>query len=135
MTIIVADRSGLAGVAIVHALKLNKKPDVEVVWSSVWSDIEFYLKKKRQTIIISVHLLSGFKTSVEFAAKVKTVNRETGFFVYNGMQETKEQDLGLHVDGYIPACKSRSPVESVIIPFFNGVIHNWSKRPVQLQLF
>jgi len=135
MNIIVADKSGLAGAAIVHALKSNKKPNVKVFWASVWKDVDFYLKQKEQTVIISVHLFKGFKSSLEFAAQVKAVNPEAGFFVYNGMQESGSQELGLHVDGYIPACKVRSPIESVIIPFFTKVVENWSKRPVQLQLF
>src|SRR5690242_14994908 len=126
MLVIVADRSGLAGAAITHALKSHKKPDTRVFWVSVWKDAEFYLKREKDVVIISAHLLKNFKCSSEFASEVKKTNPDAGFFVYNGMQDGTQQEFSLNVDGYIPSCKFGALVDTVIIPFFNTVIENRS---------
>lgn len=132
MLIIVADRGGLGGVAIRHALETGmKKWGVKILLALEWDQVFEFLRKDDDVIVLSAHILRGFKTPAEFASQVKKAKPEAGFFVYNGAQ----MELSPDIDGYLPSSNGDISMDKVIVPFLKEVVRKWSYRPTQPRLF
>lgn len=130
MVVVVADRGGIVGAAVRHALR--SKSDISVVSVSTWPDVEYHLRKHEKVIVLSAQTIKGVNNLNEFALRVKEVNKEAGFFVYNG---NYQEGSSLYIDGFLPSCKAGQTVESVVGPFVTRLVATRSVRPIQLQLF
>jgi hypothetical protein len=132
MLIIVADRGGLGGAAIRHALETKmKKWGVRIALALEWEQVKEYLTQDEDVIVLSAHVLRGFRTSAELASEVKRVKADAGFFVYNGAGK----ELSPHIDAYLPSTTGDTAIDSVIVPVMKDAVRNWSCRVVQQRLF
>lgn len=132
MLIIVADRGGLGGAAIRHALETGlKKWGVKILGVVEWKKLVEYLDQDDDVIVLSTHTLRGFSSPAHLASEVKRLKSGVGFFVYNGGQ----MELSADIDGYLPSSTNGVSMESIIVPFFKDVVRKWSYRPIQPRLF
>ncbi len=101
MKIIVADRHGIVGVQVrAGSKKASLDPrEARVVVARRLSEVEEEVRGGDRHVVICAQLIHGFKSVAELARRVKTVNPNTIFCAYNGM----DKEPGLEVDLHIPS--------------------------------
>jgi hypothetical protein len=120
MRMVIADRRGIVAAAILRDLLSDVKPGGSVKMALEWHELLPLIKPTGRVTVLSAQIIPGFKTATELARRVKEINREAAFFVYNGTDE----EYGPEVDFAIPRVPPGKLVANSIIPFLKTVIRD-----------
>lgn len=129
MRIVISDRRGIVAVAILIDLPNCLSPGSSVKLALEWHELVPLISAPGRVTVLSAQLMFGFGSATELAQRVKQINNEAVFFVYNGVDEV----YGPEVDFAIPRVPKGSLVANGIIPFLKTVIRD--EMSGQLPLF
>lgn len=119
MRLVIADRRGIVAAAILRDL-LSDTERGSVKMALEWHELLPLIKPPGRVTVLSAQIIPGFKTATDLARRIKEINKDAVFFVYNGVNE----EYGSEVDFAIPRVPPGKLVANSIIPFLKTVIRD-----------
>ncbi len=99
MRIVAVDRTGMVAAAVREGFRRKTVVPFEILTARDWGDVSRGVQEYSGSILVlSLRLIEGFESETGLANRVREINPNVVFYVYNGMRKSH----GVTVDMAIP---------------------------------